>query len=475
MNRQDQAGFGCTTAHEPCADFPALVRMNYFHGQLISERDLKAEQTYFRERLRHMNRCLHGFGIICGLGVSAVDAPRDCLDENDPNVEALRGKIAEIDRRLAEIKSAMITAGDDERKKLEEEYRQISGEREAILREIEKLGQPADQPVTPDCHCSEDKPPLHRVTIDCGAGLDCNGDDIILRRPVELDLGTLLDNAGKRQLEAGETFSVWLSICHVECGIEPARPYALDNCATHNRCVDSRVREDVRFTLSRQAPKGDQCCDGCCGSCEDECLLLAEIVLRPGRPIAEDDIDLSGRRPIGLYHPVTITGVSWHHGATYDAATVNKILGTREPDGGLVIRFSREVQVSTLLPGVIDIFRITGGRGVAALITAVDGEFVDLPADGFVREVRYRDTSKETVQQSDRVVVIVRGGFILDRCCHPVASSHVGGRVPALPDAPDPVSAPDQQSVCRYPPHGRAPWTTGPGAVFESWFYVAEE
>lgn len=48
-----------------------LKRVRYFTGQLLSSEDLKAEQEYFREKLRRHNRILHGFGVVCGLNVSA--------------------------------------------------------------------------------------------------------------------------------------------------------------------------------------------------------------------------------------------------------------------------------------------------------------------------------------------------------------------------------------------------------------------
>ena len=477
MNRQDQPDCGCTTAREPCAEFPALVRMNYFHGQLISERDLKTEQTYFRERLRHMNRCLHGYGIVCGLGVAPSGVPVDCLDVPDPVADDQQRKLTEIEKRMEAVKTQAGQAESDaERAKLEAEYKALAAEREALLREIEESDKPVDPPTgEKPGDCSDEPRPLYVLTVGCGTAIDCHGNDIVLPHPVKIDVDQLLDKAGKRKLAAGETVTAFLRICHVECGVEPVRPFALDSCATNVQCLDSRVREDARITATLDPPKPDERCDGCCSSCKDPCLLLAAVRLEPGKPLREGDIDLSGRRPIGLYQPVTITGVSWSHGATYDAKTANTILGTKDPAGGLIIRFSREVHVSTLLPGVVDIWRVAGGRGVAGIVAAVDGEFVGLPADGFVTEVRYRDITNETVQPRDRIMVTVRGEFILDRCCRPVAAANIGGRVPALPGTPEAKSKPDRESECRYPPEGQSPWTSGHGGVFESWFYVAED
>jgi hypothetical protein len=50
----------------------ALVRLNYFQGQLLSVDDLQAEQEYFLARMRRHNRHLHGWGVVSGLRVSLV-------------------------------------------------------------------------------------------------------------------------------------------------------------------------------------------------------------------------------------------------------------------------------------------------------------------------------------------------------------------------------------------------------------------
>lgn len=49
---------------------PALRRLNYFEGRLLSAADFQAEQEYHREKSRRHNRRLHGCGVVCGLTVS---------------------------------------------------------------------------------------------------------------------------------------------------------------------------------------------------------------------------------------------------------------------------------------------------------------------------------------------------------------------------------------------------------------------
>lgn len=48
---------------------PQFERNNYFHGKMLSARDLEAEQRYFNEKRWLINRMVLGWGIVCGLEV----------------------------------------------------------------------------------------------------------------------------------------------------------------------------------------------------------------------------------------------------------------------------------------------------------------------------------------------------------------------------------------------------------------------
>src|SRR5690349_20994352 len=48
---------------------PALELVRYFPRQLITADDMRAEQEYFREKMRRHNRYLHGWGVACGCEV----------------------------------------------------------------------------------------------------------------------------------------------------------------------------------------------------------------------------------------------------------------------------------------------------------------------------------------------------------------------------------------------------------------------
>src|SRR3954462_14642020 len=54
----------------PPTGLPSLERTRFFPRQLVGADDLTQDQLYFREKLRRHNRLLHGWGIVCGAGVT---------------------------------------------------------------------------------------------------------------------------------------------------------------------------------------------------------------------------------------------------------------------------------------------------------------------------------------------------------------------------------------------------------------------
>ncbi len=45
-------------------------RVNFFHGQLLTEKDFTTEQQYFIQKQRNHNRYLHGWGVVSRLAVT---------------------------------------------------------------------------------------------------------------------------------------------------------------------------------------------------------------------------------------------------------------------------------------------------------------------------------------------------------------------------------------------------------------------
>jgi len=59
------------TTKKSC-DYNNYKRTRYFHGMLLTERDFQEEQIYHQEKRRLLNRMLHGWGVVCGLGVKST-------------------------------------------------------------------------------------------------------------------------------------------------------------------------------------------------------------------------------------------------------------------------------------------------------------------------------------------------------------------------------------------------------------------
>lgn len=60
------------TKGKKCA-YNNFKRIRYFHGMLMSDRDFREEQLYHQEKRKLLNRHLHGWGVVCGLGVEIDD------------------------------------------------------------------------------------------------------------------------------------------------------------------------------------------------------------------------------------------------------------------------------------------------------------------------------------------------------------------------------------------------------------------
>lgn len=54
-----------------CEKVPYFERLNYQYGQMLGVRDFCTAHDYFHNRQKLINRCLLGYGVVCGLGVSS--------------------------------------------------------------------------------------------------------------------------------------------------------------------------------------------------------------------------------------------------------------------------------------------------------------------------------------------------------------------------------------------------------------------
>jgi hypothetical protein len=404
-------------SHGTDFDFPEFRRLAYFHGQMLTARDFQREQAYFLEKLKLRMRCVLGYGVVCGLFVEPA-APDGGHDKPSS-------------ARPAEDSSE----------------------------------EPPQQATDPKDHKA-------KVRITPGLGVDCEGTEIVVRDTCVIDLWQALPD------DERDTDTVWIGVEYRKRPVEPTRTVYNSACADTSDCENGWIEDSYAVRVTKHRPDEDERCDSCCSRCEDKVLWLARIDgVRFGDPVRADQIAMNIRRPFGKFVPTVITGVNWIHGHTYTVDEAKELLGTQKDTGGLVVRFSKDIRVDTLDPGVVDIQVIEGGAGRNADTWYMGGKFEEPRQSGeeFTRSFRYRQTTRETLQDGDRVLITVRAAFLLDRCCRPVNGTNVGGRVPYIGDR---RTEAETRPGCQVPPSGIAPWTSGTNAggdVFESWFYITED
>jgi len=403
-----------TPSSPDCAALPDLTRLRYFHGQMLGANDLQTEQEYFRKQLKLINRCLHGYGTVCGLEVTPVREEVPC----DPKVE-----------RKPE-----------------------------------------------DWHL--------RTMIECGLALDCEGESLVVKYPITVDLWKELSDDDRRRILSamsgtGQTIPpIYLGICYCVQPLDPVRPVLPDACGAISECIYSKVRDTVRVKVSLEKPRTDDRCETCCEACNDRCLILAAIQLKidqTGKGLEIAGVDNSIRRWLATYVPTTITGVNWTHAGEYEPDDAEKILRN-----GMVVEFSRDVSAQEISAGIVDVIVFEGGKGRHAGIY-----YLDLEARLDKNRLTFKQTSDEELQDGDRLLIFLRTDFILDACCYAVDGNHAGGKVPLLKG----YEANKRRQVyiegsgknpsgCKRPPRRYGAWVSGngsPGGSFESWIYLKKQ
>jgi hypothetical protein len=315
-------------------------------------------------------------------------------------------------------------------------------------------------------------PPEPCVMVQCGLGLDCLGNEIVVRNPSTVRLADHMSIEDRRRLRC-EGGTVWLSICFREQLIQPSRPLAVDECgAALADCIHAMVRDDFCIRVAFERPDVHPVCSACSDPCCDACLVLAKIEVPHGHPITEDKIDNTVRHPFAAFDTTRIDRIGWTHGAQYTREEASALLRK-----GLYFHFTRPVHASTVTaPGVFDLWAIEGGRGRRGLIYHIDTR-PESEDKEMVRWVRFQNLTDEVLQPGDRVLVMMRAGFVLDECCRSLDGDHTGGLLCIAHDykAWDRSSEVPQQPCVQPPPRQLLPWTTGngePAGNFESWFYI---
>jgi hypothetical protein len=505
-----------------CIEAGEFLRLKYFYGQMLSAGDFQTEQNFFREKLKLHNRCLHGYGVVCGLRVKPAPMPKECDEKDQEEVHALRQKLSDLLQKKAAQASAAeastvpatsapatvqsqppagqtpapqapAAAPTTAQTPAPTPSAPPGGPQENLEAEIEEVRRMLEK--FHKDHCKEE--PRTRALINCGLAIDCQGNELVLREPLPVDLLATMSSQEANQLKHGAR-TIYLSVCYCEKEVDPVRPVLPEACGAAMGSVFGKIQESLRVQVSLEPPEKDHRCETCCEPCKECCLLLARIdCFVPGHPLHPDHIHNEVQRPIGLYDPATIAGINWRHGHTYTQEEARELLGTDDEHGehhhGLEIHFSRPVRASTIRRGVLDVWVIEGGRGRSGNIYNKRGEFVHKPHDGYVERIKFRDTTRETLEPGDRVLITLRTDFILDRCCRSVDGENTGGRVPLLPEfarhfghhheehheeGHEEGELPHHAKECCEPPGHPGPWHSGnrvPGGTFESWFYIRED
>ena len=450
---------------ECCPKIPELRRLQYFYGQMLTSADLQEEQRYFREKLRLMHRCVHGYGVLCGLRVVPDPGDERCDPRTDREREKLERELRQRETEVETLKAQVAESSEPAKARYLEQLEKAESDREAAARSLEAL-----------CPPSKDERPTARVRIECGVAIDCEGNEIVVRRSKSIDLLRHIEST-ERQLSPERVGPFWVSICYCETPVEPVRPLHTDTCAPADGCRHARMLESFSIEVTTEPPRRDSRCEPCCCSCGDRCLVLARIDrFVPGRPVPAAAIHNEVRRRFGLYDWVSITGISWVHDGDYTSSDAETLLGSHGQGDGLEFRFSRPVRSDTLRRGVIDVTVVEGGRGRAGDIYHMPGD-IHFPAGGLVDRVYFRQTSDDKLHDGDLVRVGLRADFVLDECCRPVDGNHVGGRVPLLRGTRDVTHPSPELPACLEPREWNGPWTSGNGiggGLFESWFGIAE-
>lgn len=412
---------------EDCLPLPRFERIKYFYGQLLGVREFQAEQSYFLEKHRLHNRYLHGYGVVCGLVVTECREPRGPCDDVDPPVDPDRG----------------------------------TPKQKALVHHPGRTAPP-------------ELPTKLCIEIDCGLALDCQGNEIIVPWPAQIDLIATLGCDAAKRLLAGD--AAYVSLCFKERPIEPVRPLSADACGgLLPDCVPSRLRDDFCVRVSWDHPPHDESCTPCNRPCCDPCLPLATVRWDREHGLV---IDNRLRRTLAPYVSTKVAAISWVHGASYRADDVDKML-----KAGLKIVFTDKVRTASLQRGVLDIWVIQGGGGRRGDIYSVPVEIEPSHPNAEYSEFVTAAAVKvgDRIDPEDRVLIQLRSAFVLDRCCRALDGEHIGGFVPLLDDYRSrwkPLTTPTALP-CRAPePRAFPPWASGNGnhgGNFESWFFVGDE
>ncbi|MCA9904390.1 MAG: hypothetical protein KC547_11070, partial [Anaerolineae bacterium] len=368
----------------------ATQRNHYFTGKLMAARDFIAESDYFLSHARLHNRLLHGWGIVCGLGVEEHGSS-DCKDRwicIQPGIALdCCGRELIVEREMC-VELPLPPEDDDKGKnknkdKVTQSKALTPAERESlpppflvVLRYQEKGAEFVPALYAEGCEPTHREP--NRIK-ECVA--------------VEFKLPEELPGCWKQS--GGDIDAP----CHDDCGDSPA-------------------------------PGG--CLEPAC-ACGDYIPVALIRYKDPANPKAGWEIDLSGRRefppPAGRLTQIVYT--NWKHGQ--DTALEDLRYG----DGyALVVKFNRAIKpadglMTGVSPYTITVEQMSEGTSFKRVYDPDDG-LVYLADDGYtaVYEFTDRDFRGRNDILNNTLLINIKCDFILDCNDHAVDGNHLRGRLP---------------------------------------------
>lgn len=463
-----------------CELFPDLIRTHYFHGQLLDAHDFATEQAYHRERLNLHQRCLHGYGVVCGLLVEPHPPPDDCEPRSGAEAADLEQRRDDIEAELGRLAREAAHSEEAVRER-DERIAALTEKRAEVVQAMTEVRARArhTEPAA--------KPSTAKLSITAGLAVDCGGNDVVVPHRHAIELLAALSPADRRRIaDAGEKpVELFVSICYCAQPTRPSRPVVSPACSTPVDCAFSRVRDSFTVVVSLEPPNEGDDCNPCC-ACPDPCccLVLARldgVRLDDGR-LSYTGIDNGVRRMVSTHRYSTVAGVGWEHGASYPGQVLDDLFRGR----GLEVRVSRPVRTETVLArGNVTLDRCTGGGGIRGLWACVSGHVtVEHPGHAYTDRFWFKVGPRpDDFDEGDQLRLTIHSDFVLDKCCRPLDGNNVGGLVPVLPDAPDPLDDQPRPALtigvlCPHPPEHDGAWTSGvrhPGGDFVTWVFVGPD
>jgi hypothetical protein len=348
----------------PC-EIPPFCRNNFFTGKLLTERDLKGEQTYFIDKARLHNLSLHGWGVVCGLKVKPhpwcpdlriIVGPGLAIDACGREIQVggdIEIPLPELPKSPPRPEEGYPEQGSYEPTPPSERYEPASeGNGRSRYGTPSPAPMPppvggtygpgADKPDTDQYQQAYDGSPQNEPGPPHYPGSDTPGEE----EP---------EKPGVGRRPPGPIVDLYLCVRYAECDTE-FMPAPFDECAcSGDPQKPNRVCESFKFELLTECPKEWEAIRASLSECEaDDCRDLYQSILdycpapqqicvplavirgyTPGQPVIDQSIDNWTYRPLlpsvrlldKLIHCIlgklpartltAITDINWTHGGEY--------------------------------------------------------------------------------------------------------------------------------------------------------------